>query len=61
MWHQRLLPYPLLSKTTDDYPLSGFGCQVRNSVLSNGEVINLALEYQLNWRISGISNWAAPS
>ena len=48
MWHQRLLPYPLLSKTTDDYPLSGFGCQVRNSVLSNGELINLALEYQLD-------------
>ncbi len=48
MWHQRLLPYPLLSKTTDDYPLSGFNCHVRNSVLSNGEMINLALEYQLN-------------
>ena len=48
MWHQRLLPYPLLSKTTNDYPLSGFNCQVRNSALSNGEVINLALEYQLN-------------
>ena len=48
MWHQRLLPYPLLSKATDDYPLSGFNCQVRNSVLSNGETINLALEYQLN-------------
>lgn len=47
MWHQRLLPYPLLSKTTDDHPLCGFGCRVRNSVLSNGEVINLALEYQL--------------
>ena len=48
MWHQRLLPYPLLSKTTDDHPLCGFSCRVRNSVLSNGEVINLALEYQLN-------------
>ena len=48
MWHQRLLPYPLLSKSTDDYPLSGFSCRVRKSVLSNGEVINLALEYQLN-------------
>lgn len=48
MWHQRLLPYPLLSKTTNDYPLSGFNCQVRNSALSNGEVINLSLEYQLN-------------
>ena len=48
MWHQRLLPYPLLSKATDDYPLSGFNCRVRNSVLSNGETINLALEYQLN-------------
>ena len=48
MWHQRLLPYPLLSKTTNDYPLSGFNCQVRNSALSNGEIINLALEYQLN-------------
>ena len=48
MWHQRLLPYPLLSKTTDDYPLSGFSCQVRDSVLSNGEVVNLALEYRLN-------------
>ena len=48
MWHQRLLPYPLLSKATDDYPLSGFNCLVRNSVLSNGETINLALEYQLN-------------
>lgn len=48
MWHQRLLPYPLLSKTTDDYPLSGFNCQVRKSVLSNGEEINLVLEYLLN-------------
>lgn len=48
MWHQRLLPYPLLSKTTDDHPLCGFSCRVRKSVLSNGEVINLALEYQLN-------------
>ena len=48
MWHQRLLPFPLLSKTTNDYPLSGFNCQVRSSALSNGEIINLALEYQLN-------------
>ena len=48
MWHQRLLPYPLLSRTTDDYPLGGFTCRVRKSVLSNGDVINLALEYQLN-------------
>ena len=48
MWHQRLLPYPLLSKATDDYPLSGFNCLVRDSVLSNGEAINLTLEYQLN-------------
>ena len=48
MWHQRLLPYPLLSKSTNDYPLSGFNCLVRNSALSNGQVINLALEYQLN-------------
>lgn len=48
MWHQRLLPYPLLSKTTEDYPLAGFICQVRNSVLSNGEAINLTLEYKLN-------------
>ena len=48
MWHQRLLPYPLLSKATDDYPLSGFNCRVRDSVLSNGETINLSLEYQLN-------------
>ena len=48
MWHQRLLPYPLLSSTTDDYPLSGFTCQVQDSVLSNGETINLVLEYQLN-------------
>ena len=48
MWHQRLLPYPLLSKATHDYPLSGFNCHVRDSVLSNGETINLTLEYQLN-------------
>ena len=48
MWHQRLLPYPLLSKTTDDYPLSGFSCQVQKSVLSNGKEINLTLEYRLN-------------
>ncbi len=48
MWRQRLLPYPLLSDDTDDYPQSGFSCQVRNSVLSNGEVINLTLEYLLN-------------
>ena len=48
MWHQRLLPYPLLSKTNDDYPLCGFSCQIRDSVLSNGEAINLTLEYQLN-------------
>ena len=48
MWHQRLLPYPLLSRSTDDYPLSGFNCQVNKSVLSNGETINLTLDYQLN-------------
>ena len=48
MWRQRLLPYPLLSDDTDDYPQSGFSCQVRSSVLSNGEVINLTLEYLLN-------------
>lgn len=48
MWHQRLLPYPLLAPSTDDYPLASFGCQVRQSVLSNGTVINLALEYRLN-------------
>lgn len=48
MWHQRLLPYPILSKTTGDYPLSGFTCRVQKSVLSNGTEINLELEYRLN-------------
>lgn len=48
MWRHRLLPYPLLSNATDDYPLSGFTCQVRKSVLSNGEFVDLALEYRLN-------------
>ena len=48
MWHDRLLPYPLLSKTTADYPLAGFNCQVKRSVLSNGQTINLTLEHQLS-------------
>lgn len=48
MWRHRLMPYPLLTKDNDDYPQSGFVCQVRSSVLSNGDTINLTLEYLLN-------------
>lgn len=48
MWRKRLMPYPLLTRDNDDYPQSGFACQVRSSVLSNGDTINLALEYLLN-------------
>ncbi len=47
-WHQRLLPYPLLSPWTDDYPSADFGVDVPRAALNNGREIRIDLEFHLS-------------
>ena len=46
-WNDRALPYPVLSPHNDDYPGKSFGAVSPNTVLSDGEQINLTLKYTL--------------
>ena len=46
-WNDRLLPHPLLSPWTDDYPEASFTAQVPHAVINNGKQINLTIKYHL--------------
>ena len=46
-WNDRLLPHPLLSPWTDDYPEASFTAQVPHAVVNNGKQINLTIKYHL--------------